>query len=109
MGKFEIKSTSSGRSLYVLKAGNGQVILVGKKYSSKDACKNAIESVKVNSQYEGRFKERIANDGRYYFVLKALNGQIIGKSEMYNTKSAMENGIWSVRKNAIDAEIIDNT
>lgn len=37
------------------------------------------------------------------FNLKAGNGEIIGKSEMYSSKSACENGIQSVMKNAPEA------
>lgn len=38
----------------------------------------------------------------YYFRLKAGNGQIILGSEGYTTKSAAENGVDSVKKNASD-------
>ncbi len=40
-------------------------------------------------------------------VLKATNGQTIGKSEMYSPVAAMENGIRSVAKNAPVAGIED--
>lgn len=35
-----------------------------------------------------------------YFVLKAGNGEVIGKSENYSSKTACKNGIESVKKNA---------
>ena len=40
-------------------------------------------------------------------MLKAANGEIIGKSEMYSSVAAMEKGIASVVKNAAEAEIVD--
>lgn len=40
--------------------------------------------------------------GEYRFRLKAKNGQNILASEGYSTKSACENGIDSVKKNATD-------
>ena len=43
------------------------------------------------------------------FVLKAGNGEIIGVSETYNSESACKNGIESVRKNAVDAKLEDQT
>lgn len=46
---------------------------------------------------------------QYYFTLTAKNGQVIAQSEMYNSKDAAENGIASVRVNAPQAEIIDET
>ncbi|WP_136468834.1 YegP family protein [Flagellimonas onchidii] len=109
MGKFEIKSTSSGKTMFNLKAGNGQVILTSQSYASKDGCKNGIESVRTNSQDDGRFERKTAKDGSPYFTLNAANGQVIGQSEMYTSTAAMENGIESVKKNAPDADVEDNS
>lgn len=109
MGKFEIKTTNSGKTMFNLKAGNGQVILTSEQYNSKAACENGIESVKTNSKNDDRFERKTAKDGSPYFNLKASNGQVIGKSEMYTSTSAMENGIASVKKNAPDAAVEDNS
>ena len=109
MGKFEIKTTNSGKTMFNLKAGNGQVILTSEQYNSKSACENGIESVRTNSQNDDRFDRKTAKDGSPYFNLKASNGQVIGKSEMYTSTSAMENGIASVKKNAPDAAVDDNS
>ena len=43
----------------------------------------------------------------YKFDLKAGNGEIIGTSEGYKTKSSCENGIESVKKNAPEAELVE--
>jgi uncharacterized protein YegP (UPF0339 family) len=107
MGKFEIKSSGSDKSMFNLKAGNGQVILTSQSYASMDSCKNGIESVRKNSQDDNRFERKVAKDGSPFFTLNATNGQIIGKSEMYNSTSAMENGIESVKKNAPDADVTE--
>ena len=107
MGKFEIKATSSGQTMFNLKAGNGQVILTSESYTTKAACDNGIESVRTNSQKDERFERKTARDGSPYFNLKASNGQVIGKSEMYTSTAAMENGIASVKKNAPDAEVVE--
>ncbi|MCB0638357.1 MAG: YegP family protein [Lewinella sp.] len=40
-------------------------------------------------------------------MLKASNGQVIGKGEMYSKAASMENGIASVKKNA-DSPTLDN-
>lgn len=109
MGKFEIKTGSSGKCMFNLKAGNGQVILTSQSYESKDGCKNGIESVRKNSQDDDRFERKTAKDGSPFFTLNATNGQVIGKSEMYSSKDGMENGIASVKKNAPDAEVVDNS
>lgn len=108
-GKFEIKHTSHGQFMFNLKAGNGEIILTSEFYTAKSSAINGIESVRTNSQIDERFDRKIASNGSPYFTLKAANGEIIGKSEMYSSTSAMENGIASVKKNAPDAEVVDTT
>lgn len=50
----------------------------------------------------GKFEIKQSANGKFHFNLKAGNGQIILSSEMYESKSACENGIESVRKNGTD-------
>lgn len=107
MGKFEITTRKNGEFQFNLKAGNGQVILSSEGYSSKGACQNGIESVKKNSQDDSKFDRKTSSNGKPYFNLKATNGQIIGNSEMYESESARDNGIESVKKNAADADTSD--
>lgn len=109
MGKFVITKRTNGEFQFNLKAGNGQTILTSEGYTTKAACTNGIESVKTNSQDDGRFDRKEAKNGKPYFNLKASNGQIIGSSEMYESVSARENGIESVKKNAPDATTDDQT
>ena len=108
-GKFEIKQSASGKFHFNLKAGNGQIILSSEMYETKAAAENGIESVKKNSADTARFEIRNSTKGDPYFVLKAGNGQEIGRSEMYSSDSACQNGIESVQTNARDAEIVDTT
>ena len=105
MGKFSIKEGKNGDLYFNLKAGNGQIILASQGYSSKSACDNGIESVQKNCGDDKCFDRNTAKDGSFYFNLKSTNGQVIGKSEMYTTEAAMENGIASVAKNAPDASV----
>lgn len=50
----------------------------------------------------GKFELKVAKNGKYHFNLLAGNGQIILSSEMYESKSAAENAIASIQKNAAD-------
>jgi uncharacterized protein YegP (UPF0339 family) len=109
MGKFVINQRTNGEFQFNLKAGNGQTILSSEGYSSKSACSNGIESVKTNSQDDSRYEKKESTNGKYYFTLKAGNGQVIGSSEMYESASGRDNGIESVKTNAPDATIDDQT
>lgn len=107
MGKFLITKRSNGEYQFNLKADNGQIILSSEGYYSKLACENGIESVRKNSQDDSRYDRKTSSNGKYYFNLKAANGQIIGTSEMYETEGSRENGVLSVKANAVTATIYD--
>lgn len=107
MGKFEISKRKNGEFQFNLKAGNGQTILTSEGYASKASCNNGIESVRKNSRDESKFECLESKNGKFYFNLKATNGQVIGVSEMYESVSSRKNGIESVMKNAPDATVTD--
>ena len=106
-GKFEVKTTANGQFMFNLKAGNGEIILTSETYKAKASCLAGIDSVKKNSAIDGRFDRRQSQSGKPYFALKATNGQDIGRSEMYESEAARENGIKSVMKNAPGASVVE--
>lgn len=57
----------------------------------------------------GKFELYKDASGRYRFRLKASNGQVIAVGEAYESKASALNGIESVRKNAGDAALDDQT
>ena len=57
----------------------------------------------------GKFEVYRDKAGHYRFRLKAGNGQTIATGEGYTTKKACLNGIESIRKNAPDAKLDDQT
>jgi hypothetical protein len=103
--KFEIKE-SKGKFMFNLKAGNGEVILTSQMYKALAYAKRGIASVQKNAADDARFECKTAKNGEMFFVLKARNAQVIGKSETYPTKAAMEKGIASVKKNAPVATVV---
>lgn len=107
--KFTMYSSSVNFQYYYrLRSGNGEIVLFGEGYSSKQNCLNAIHSVKTNAPNDGRY-ERNDRPGNYTFNLKAANGEIIGRSENYTTVYARENGIVAVKRDAPDAPVEDLT
>ena len=57
----------------------------------------------------GKFVLKKGSSGKYHFNLLAANGQVIATSETYERKQSALSGIESVKKNAPDAEIDDQT
>lgn len=121
MGKFVIKKSDAG-TRFNLKASNGQVIATSEVYNSMASCKNGIESVRRNAPVaavenqtvEGYAKEKhpkfeVYTDkrGEFRFRLKATNGEIIAVSESYKALDGCLNGVDSVKRNAPDAEVVE--
>lgn len=107
MGKFVITTATNGQYYFNLKADNGQTILTSEHYTTRAACNNGIESVKTNATDDSRYDRLTSRNNKYYFNLKAGNGQVIGTSEMYETASGRDNGITSVKTNAPGAPVVD--
>jgi len=57
----------------------------------------------------GKFELYQDTAGKYRFRLKAGNGQIIAVGEAYESKAAAQKGIESVKANAGDAAVVDQT
>ena len=109
MGQFVVSTRTNGEFQFVLKADNGQTILTSEGYSAKASCMNGVESVKKNSQEKENFEMKTASNGKFFFNLKAANGQVIGTSQMYETEEGRVNGVASVLKNAHNSSVVDET
>ncbi len=107
MSKFIISKRANGEFQFNLAAGNGQTILTSEGYSAKSSCENGIESVRKNSQDDSKFESKTASNGKFFFNLKATNGQVIGSSQMYESEAGRDNGIQSVKNNAPGASVVE--
>ena len=115
MGRFRIKPVATGYKFDLL-AANGQVIATSEVYETEAACRKGVRSVCASAQKakmadltgEGklptnpRFELFLDKAGAYRFRLRARNGQVVAVSEGYTTREACENGMESVRKNALE-------
>ncbi len=108
-GKFVIKKTNNDHFHFNLKAGNGEIILTSQTYATKTGAETGIASVKSNAPVDERYERLDDVSGHPRFNLKAANGQIIGVSESYSSKAARENGIASVKTNAPDAAVVEES
>lgn len=115
MGKYVITKNDKGKFHFNLLAGNAEPILSSQLYMSRKGAVKGINSVaknapeapvvdytakKVVEAKNPKFEIFAGKDGKFYFRLRAANGQNIGSSEGYNDVAGCKNGIKSVRKNA---------
>jgi len=108
-GKFELYKDKGGEFRFRLLAGNGQNILGSEGYTSKSSCENGIESVKKNAPLDERYEKKETASGKFMFNLKAANHQVIGSSQSYAAAASRDNGIESVKANAPNAVVVDQS
>ena len=109
MSKFTIFKGNDYQYYFRLAAGNGEIILGSEGYGQKQSCNDGIASVKKHAPYDANYERKVAVSGQYYFVLKASNGQTIGKSQMYSSAQSRDYGIDAVKREAPGAQIEDLT
>lgn len=119
MANFIIKTTPTGTKFDL--DINGHIVLTSEVYTSLQACKNGIDSVKKNASLNKiddldvkgdevtnpKFELYTDKAGKFRFRLKASNGQVIATSEDFKAKEDCLKVIDLIVKNAQKAEILE--
>ncbi len=109
-GWFDLKKSKNDQFFFTLVAGNGEIVGKSEMYKAKASAINGIESVKKNAPDRARFKDPFeGNGGKWYFSLKARNGEVILSSQGYSSQSAAEDGIGTMQRAADGAPTKDIT
>ena len=92
MGKFVITKRINGEFQFNLKAGNGQTVLISEGYTTKTACLNGIESIKVDSQDDSKFDRRESSTGKPYFKNSLITSSlpVLAAAKNRSTNSCCE-------------------
>lgn len=83
-------------------------IVKSENYAQKASVKNGIESVKKNSQEDSRYELKESTNGKFYFNLKASNGQIVATSTMFASEADRATAISTLKAQAPTCEVEDN-
>lgn len=109
MGRFVIIKRSSTDYQFNLLAKNGEIILSGNCYPTNSACRNAIESARAHAAYDDNYTCHSIKGNNYYFTLKAINAEVVGISNIYESAAERDIGIELVRDNVIGAFVDDRS
>ncbi len=104
---FILRRATDGQFHFNLTAANNKNILSSETYRDKSGALAGIKSVQANCGSDAHYDRRTSTKGQAYFVLLAANNEVIGRSEMYSSKSSMERGIASVKRNGRKAAVRD--
>ena len=107
MGIFIIKK-EDGHYYVTLKVKGGREILNSIKHLSKSSCKTGIEIIRANCPDKLKYEYKKTFDGKFYFRLKSVHGEVLGKSKIYETAEHRNVGIETVRRIAPFASVTDS-
>ncbi len=105
---YELRTATSGEFYFVLKSANGAVVAVSETYVTKSNAERAITTVnkiinRMPSVFDAPSGAKFAVfkgiDSRYYFNLRAANGEIVMQSQSYSARSSAVGGVASVQTN----------
>jgi hypothetical protein len=88
--RFQVFQGMDGQYYFHLRAANGEIVLQSEGYTRKASAVAGTDSVRANGPTASRYQVRDAADGQAYFVLKAANGQVIGSSETFVSRSGAQ-------------------
>lgn len=94
---FETFEGLDGQYYFHLVAANGQNVLRSEGYTRRASAEAGIASVIANGQIAARFEIKQGAGGDYYFTLEAKNGEILGVSQQYASKSNAARGARTVQ------------
>jgi hypothetical protein len=102
---FVLRRSSDRQYRFDLTAENDEPILTSETYVTKAGAQGGIQSVRDSSTEDHLFERKQAADGGHYFVLKAFNGEPVGRSATYPYLDAAERGVSAVKRVARRAPI----
>jgi uncharacterized protein len=110
--RYVVRATPEGDAYFELRAANYQVIATGEVFATAEEAGAAIaDTMRAVDAYRRhwagargkRFEVFEGRDGRFYFRLRAGNGEIVLQSQGYTSQAAALNGAFSVRDHGVDA------
>jgi hypothetical protein len=104
--RVDVELGATGSFHFDLYARNGQVILSSQAYATAADAWNGAYAVQDAAASPAGFQILSSADGKFYFTVTADNGEIVGTSQMYTTKSSAQAGIASVQTTLAAIELL---
>ena len=106
--KYQVMRDRDKKFYFHLKARTGDVIITSKPYECKDACVDALNSIKEEADFN--FNE-LEDKSKKLYSFEVVNhaDELIASSENYTTRIGRGNGIMSVMRIVCQAPVEDMT
>ncbi len=88
--RFQVFRGLDDQYYFHLRAGNGEIVLQSQGYTRRASAVTGTAAVRDSGTRADRYHVKDAADGQAYFVLTAGNGEVVGVSETYASRSGAE-------------------
>lgn len=85
--------------------GEGKSVVKSENYKAKKSALNGIESVKKNCQDDKRYEMKESKNGKFFFNVKASNGQVVGTSMLFASEADRSAAITELKSDAPAAAV----
>jgi len=107
--RFVLARSGEQYSFFLKTLAQSRTLLVSEPFPSEAEARRGIDAVRANASFEGRYERCRAASGQSYFVLKGRKGEPLGRSEMYPSGHARNEGIVAVKAYAPMASVVEET
>lgn len=99
------KSKTSEPFTFAFVDSEAKLVVRSENYRARKSALNGIESVKKNSLKDARYEMKETKNGRFFFNIKASNGQVVGTSAHYVSILERSNAIANFKAKAPNAPV----
>jgi hypothetical protein len=96
--RVEVLQGETGKFRFNFFAANGQIVLSSESYESIAAAFNGAFAVQKDGQNVAAYTIKENASGGFYFTVSALNGEVIGVSQQYTTRTSATEGVAAVTR-----------
>jgi len=82
---------------------DGTTLVRSENYAAKKSAVNGIASVKKNCIDDSRYELKESKNGKFFFNIKASNGQIVATSTLFATQAIRDAAISQMKSEAPEA------
>jgi uncharacterized protein YegP (UPF0339 family) len=83
----------------------GKSVVRSENYQAKKGALNGIASIKKNCVNDRRYETKETKNGKFYFNVKASNGQVVGTSAFFSTMEERSSAVARFKADAADAAV----
>lgn len=104
---YELKRATNGMFIVSLKGEQHEVLFTSGPFSKKSSALEVIEAARLHGANERGFELKRAVSGNPFFVLKATQDRVLGRSALFESEGAAWRAMQAARKHCGTIAVLD--